>query len=220
MRDFDRVLRVLDAKGWSYFDNGKPFNLNIIGIRSESRGSGKFDDTMMLSYRNKAGARIVRWFPFTADPGTHWLLRPMVSSGTLIMLPDQYRSSYAIGIHGRSWASGGYPALEQLKDMVYVRDNNRDDVLDIPNSGIHCDIVRECYRAGLNVVRGNFKTNIHRAHSSLVSELIGRHSAGCQVLKNAEDFNDLMRAARLAVDSGFRNVFTYTLIHEKWLSQV
>jgi hypothetical protein len=220
MTDFERVQRVLKFKGWQYFDNGKPYNLNIVGIRSENRRAGRFDDVMMLSYRNKVGALIVKWLPFTADPGVPWLLKPMVSEGTLILFPGQHRAAFTLGIHGRSWKKGSYKALEQIRELEYIRDGNRDDILDMPNSDINCDIVAEAKRLKLRVVRGNFKTNIHRAHPYSVSDIIGNHSAGCQVIKDPKDYDELILTADNAINSGFRNVFTYTLIHEKWLKQI
>jgi len=193
------IKEVLNQKGYKFFDDGRtPYNLNIIGIRSANGRSGSFDDLVGVLYRNKLGIQTEVFFGATTDSGTHYLKNPLNKNGTAILLEGQYRSAFKLGIHGRTWVSGGYEALEQQKPMRYIRDNNKDNYLDI---------------AGFEF-EANLKTNIHRRSRNAIGNLIGRASAGCQVLEKEEDFNFLIGLVKLSLLQGFTNSFTYTLLHE------
>ena len=117
------------AKGYKFFPSGE-YNLNIFGIRNATREAGKFDDKIGVMYLDDSKQAHVHLWSATTDPGIHWLRNPLNKNGTAIMVKGQYRGAYKLGIHGRTWASGGYKALEQVRPMQYVRDNNQDDVLD------------------------------------------------------------------------------------------
>lgn len=192
------VQNAMKRKGYAFFDNFKPYNLNIVGIRSKCRNSGKFDDKIGVIYRNNSGAMVDVWFPATTDSGTFYLRNPLNKRGTAILLAGQYRGAYKLGIHGRSRPSGGYLALEQKGLMKYVRDNNRDDILDF--SGVP--------------FLDNIKSNLHRAHPNKIVDFIYKYSASCQVIQNPEDFDQLILIVRKSLRKGFTNSFTYTLLNE------
>jgi len=200
MEILKKTRKIFDQKGYRFFDNGKPFNLNIIGVRSDERVAGKFDDSIMVLYRDQIRDWRVFVAPLTTDPGSFYLRKPLNPNGTLIMLEGQYTGVYKKGIHGRTWTSGGYPALEQCGDISYVRDANRDNILDIDKD---------------NVITGNFKTNIHRAYKNKVAEFIWKWSAGCQVLQDPKDFDELMKLVDNSLLFGYPNKFSYTLLNQK-----
>lgn len=198
-----KLQSVLARKNYVWFNNGK-YNLNIIGIRSEESKSNLFDDWLCVVYKDDLGVWTTRQYPITTDPGKYYLQNPLNKNGTIILVPGQYRGAYKIGIHGRSYAGGGYKALEQVRPMRYVRDNNKDEILDF-----------DLYRKGLGKIEeSNAKTNIHRASKWSAIRLIERYSAGCQVFKSPNDFEefiDLCDKSRLL----YGNSFTYTLIEER-----
>lgn len=199
----NQVKDVFQRKGYAFFDTGA-YNLNIYGIRSKNSQSDKFDDTGGVIYLDRQGVQRHFYFPITTDPGKHWLLNPLNIGGTALAVPGQYRGVYVIGIHGRSWRSGGYEALEQVRNMRYVRDNNRNSQLDF-----------SLYNDPKNIFEANLKTNFHRAHKSSILRSIGRYSAGCQVAQNPEDFDFLLKLCHRQVRNGFGSRFTYTLLEEK-----
>ena len=125
----------------------------------------------------------------------------MHSDGTLIMLTGQYRGAYKVGYHNRSRGRDKmYKALEQISQISYVRDEDRDDELDI--SG--------------DVIFGNFKTNIHRANEESGRNglaTIGKYSAGCQVIRLYEDFKGFISLCEKSAEL-WGNSFTYTLFDE------
>jgi hypothetical protein len=196
-----KILKALVEKnGYLFFDEGN-LNLNIVGVRSKNRKAGRFDDMIYVAYRH-LGKECLYAMKATVDPGRKYLLAPLNKKGTAIIAPGQYKGVYKIGIHGRSWKSGGYRALEQVQPMFYYRDNNKDDVIDFDD----WDQFKKC-------VYENGKTNIHRASRSKIVEWVGGYSAGCQVIQNYKKFQQFMylceRSAKL-----YGNRFTYTLIQQ------
>ena len=112
----------------------------------------------------------------------------MSSQGTAILVPGQYESAYAIGLHK------GYEALVQVKPVLVYRDKNKDSAFnEFPDT----------------IQSGIFGINIHKA--GLWSKLVGQNSAGCQVFQKASDFEKFMALCRATV-SKFGNTFTYTLL--------
>jgi hypothetical protein len=183
---FIRLFKSLDYRWYS-----RPYELNIIGVRSPEMRAGKFDDRMFVIYQSALGKWIIHSFACTTDPGTYWLKSPMHEKGTAILLEGQYIDTYQIGFH-----KGKYKALVQRKEVDILRDMNRDNSLDFYSGKKY---------------RGLFGINIHRALISGVTKFIDKFSAGCQVLSSAKDFYLLMELAEKH-RSLYGNKFTYTLI--------
>lgn len=187
---FNALRTVLKRKGYTIYD--RPYQLNIVGVRSPNTTPNKFDDAIFVFYKDKSGSWIYRAFPATTDPGTYWLEQPGEPQGTAILAEGQYKDVYQIGLH-----RGKYTALVQrLGTVTVIRDYNRDAVLDF-NNGTR--------------VTGWFGINIHHASATGVTKNVDRYSAGCQVLANIEDFNTLMSLANQH-STLYGNRFTYTLI--------
>jgi hypothetical protein len=194
--------KALHRKGYAFFESGQ-YNLNIIGVRSTNSESNEFDDLIAVIYRDKDDRWQIHQYPATTDPGKPWLLFPMHRDGTAIVVPDQYRGVYQVGIHGRSHAGGGYKALEQVKVMRYVRDNNRDSVVDAT-----------LYSDPRNIFTANLRTNLHRASKWAIVRWVEKFSAGCQVIQNPAHFDQLVALCERAART-YGNRFTYTLLEEK-----
>lgn len=198
------IMRVMLQKQYAIFTRSH-FDLNIVGIRSSNSKSNSFDDTLVVFFKDETGSWQTKQYPITTDPGKPYLLNPLKGTdGTLILVPGQYRAAYMLGIHGRSHKGGGYPALEQVQPMCYVRDKNRNDIIDFT-----------LYLDQKNRFWGNQKTNIHRASKNFINRWVEVYSAGCQVFQKASDFDDFMYLCRLQIkhDRGMR--FTYTLLEER-----
>ena len=188
-----RVKKSLLKKGYVFFEGRKPYDLNIVGVRSFNMRANKFDDSINVFYKNTKKDWEVRVYKATTDPGTYYLEHPMKVAGTAIMVPGQYRSSHKIGTHKT------YEALVQRgKNPIKIyRDSNKDEILDMSSD---------------TVIEGWYGINIHKAGSD--SKIVEKWSAGCQVFKTSSDFKDFMtlvnRAAKYWGPS-----FTYTLLEEK-----
>lgn len=182
------IKSLMKRKG--YYISEKPYELNTVGIRSDSTKANSFDDLMLVWYKDQDGNIVEHHFPITTDPGTYWLENPMNPKGTALLKQGQYKDAYEIGKH-----QGKYTALVQRKPVTVLRDYDRKNELDFvngtPDTGMH----------GIN---------IHRASSSGTTKSIDKYSAGCQVFANADDFNKFLTMAQKHKDM-YGNKFTYTL---------
>lgn len=189
----EQIHQVLDSKEYLFFDKDqKPFNLNIIGIRSLNEIANVFDDWLYLIYREENGKFKVHEFPITTDPGAYWLKHPLNVNGTAILVPGQYKGSHQIGLH-----QGKYEALKQVGKLKVWRDNTKDTKLD-QEGPIH---------------EGIYGINIHRSNAKSESQVVEKWSAGCQVFKRVDDYNLFMDICRKSAKL-YGNSFTYTLLEE------
>jgi len=189
----DIYRNVLLKKGYTFFDNNTAYNVNIIGVRRvNGAAANKFDDTIVVIYRNKQKFWEVFTADITTDPGFYWLENPMNVDGTAILVPNQYRGVYRRDLH-----QGKYEALCQRNGEVSVyRDADRDRRHDMDPSTIDT---------------GYFGINIHKAGRS--STQVDKWSAGCQVFSRSESFATFMDLTEEGAET-HGNSFTYTLLLE------
>ena len=163
----DKVREHFNLKRYAFFEKGN-LNLNIIGVRNLSGLADTFDDRLICLYKED-GTWVGKSYPITTEPGTRILVNPIVSKGTAILMPDQYRGTYKIDIHG---GKRKYQALCQRSGKVSVwRDSNRDRY---PDTDGPVDV-------------GMFGINIHRHFGPDDREYTQGVSAGCQVFQNSKD---------------------------------
>lgn len=202
MYTIDQIKKVFEKKNYDFFTLDKIYNLNIIGVRSESNTPNAFDDQILVIYKDSNKKERILSFQATTDPGLYWLQNPLNVEGTLILVPGQYKSCYQVGIHGRS-GKNPYKALEQVGNMIYVRDADRDKVLDF-----------ELMNDPKKIITGIFKTNIHRANENHESVQVDKWSAGCQVIADPVDFATLLNLCDKATEL-YGNKLSYTLLENK-----
>ena len=184
-----KMKAILRSRGYQLFS--RPYELNIVGVRSKNTKSNSFDDELHVFYKVKT----LRWeyhvFKITTDPGTYWLKNPLQPKGTAILAQGQYMNAYHIGLH-----QGKYKALVQQKPVSVIRDYDRNAWLDFLNGSKE---------------NGMFGINIHHALSQGKTKYIDKFSAGCQVFENIGDFDRFLimcdKHAKL-----YNNSFTYTLV--------
>lgn len=185
---------LLEKKGYTYFTRGN-YNLNIIGVRSNTnkRVTNKFDDVLVVIYKDNNDVVVRKCFEITTKPGLYYMNNPANSKGTGILVPNQYRGCWEIGFH-----QGKYKALCQRKPVTVYRDNNRDSVYDLePN----------------NTDTGIFGVNIHKAGTN--STQVDKWSAACQVFANSSDFATFMKLCDNQIANSNGKTFTYTLLNEE-----
>ena len=187
------LLGVLKSKGYRIYS--KPYELNIVGRRTDNTKANSFDDFIYIFYKNNDDDWEGYKAKATTDAGTYWLEKPMQSKGTALLKGGQYVDTYKIDLH-----NGKYYALTQrLNPVVVIRDYDRNNVLDFNNG---------------KEETGMFGINIHRASLVGTTKFIDKYSAGCQVFSNIDDFNKFMEMAYKQKDL-YGNKFTYTLIDER-----
>lgn len=192
--------KLFSKKGYSYFTKGN-YNLNIIGIRSnqEHKVTNSYDDYLVVIYNTETGLKR-QIYTITTQPGTATMLNPSNSKGTAILVPGQYKGTYAIDKH-----QGKYKALCQRNKPVKVyRDNNRDKIYDYNVSSIES---------------GMFGINIHRSNETYTRSTIDGYSAGCQVFNDPKEFNSFMTIVEKSA-ALYGNSFTYTLITEDDINEM
>jgi hypothetical protein len=184
-----RIKGILRKNNYTLFT--RPFELNIVGLRSKQTRANKFDDEIHVFYKTSKRKWNYHLFKATTDPGLYWLKNPSYPKGTAILKGGQYENAYALGLH-----AGKYTALVQARPVIVMRDFDRNETLDF-NSG--------------NTESGMFGINVHHATANGKSYVIDRYSAGCQVFQNAEEFRMFMQLC-LQHKNLYGNSFTYTLI--------
>ncbi|MCH2216328.1 MAG: hypothetical protein MK086_14270 [Flavobacteriales bacterium] len=186
-----QVQAVLSAKNYKFFDEGeKPYNLNIIGIRSTSKLMDFFNETLVVIYRDELKEMHIDYFHYTTKPGLHYLKNPLHPNGCAVLKEGQHLGSMIKRKH-----RGKYYALCQAKSMPYYRDNDRDEELEFTGK----------------VYTGKIGLNIHRESPTKIDLKVGRNSAGCGVIQARFDYFMWL------IDMGikyWKNQFTYTLINE------
>lgn len=187
----------MNDKGYVFFDGNKQLNLNLVGIRRANAGTNKFDDFLVMMYKDKNLNPTCKVYPITTDPGEYWLKNPINPRGTAVLVPGQYRGTWKLGKH-----QNNYEALVQRKEVKVWRDNNKDEVID--------------YRQLKLINQGYFGINIHRSNPYDQSYVVGKWSAGCQVFQRVDDFNEFMQLCRDSAEL-YGNSFTYTLLTEQEL---
>jgi hypothetical protein len=191
-KEIRALVKTLQAKNYKVYED--PYKLNIVGIRSNITKPNSFDDRIYVFYKNKDNQWEGFGYTVTTDAGTYWLKNPMQSKGTALLKEGQYIDAYQLGLH-----QGKYKALVQRKPVTVIRDYDRNAVLDFNNG---------------KEDTGLFGINVHRANATGTTKTIDKHSAGCQVFSNADDFAKFLQLAEASKDK-YGNNFTYTLIDER-----
>lgn len=180
---------MLRLNGYTLYT--RPYELNIVGLRSASTRPNRFDDELHVFFKTRTGTWEYHIYRITTDPGTYWLKNPMQPKGTAILAQGQYVNAYQLGLH-----RGQYKALVQRKPVNILRDYDRDAVLDFNNG---------------KPERGLFGINLHRAAQRGSTRSIDKYSAGCQVFENAQDFARFIAQCEQHRER-YGNQFTYTLL--------
>lgn len=188
------ITKVLGKKGYKIFEGDKkPFNLNIVGIRSNDMTPDDFNDLITIFWRYNSHWSLLK-FKATTDPGLYYLNNPIKGTkGTGILKPNQYPGMWEIGKHK------GEEAFVQVKECSVYRDDNRDSSFDMDES---------------TVETGYFGCNGHNSNNLMESIKVGKYSAMCQVWANPHEHAVAMKIANVALEY-WNNSFTYTLIEEK-----
>jgi hypothetical protein len=185
-------------KHFGYAINTRPYELNIVGLRSPIVRSNSFDDDIHVFFKNDKGHWEHYAWKATTDPGTYWLQNPMQPKGTGILAHGNYPKAYRLGMH-----RGKYLALVQTRPVTVIRDYDRNAVLDFYNG---------------NEETGYFGINIHHAKSTGTTDKVDRYSAGCQVFADINDFDFFLRLCAKHQQL-YGNAFDYTLIDLRQLQR-
>ena len=184
------LLSVCRSKGYVVFTKDRDYDLNIIGVRSNNRTPGLFDDRIYVIYR-ELGEWIEESYEATTDPSMEQHLNPTNNKGVAILKAGQYRGVWTLDMH-----RGKYLALCQRGAVVTVwrdRDMNR--------TSNH-----------RNLDTGWFGINLHRAHPYHLVATTKHYSSGCQVIRSPADWARLLSLCTLQAENGLGSKYSYTLL--------
>jgi hypothetical protein len=190
------IQDIFEKKGYKFFDNNSPFNLNLFAVRTTNGRVNKFDDFFFAVYRNEMLNWQVKQWECTTKAGLPYLQKPLNTKGTGILVPGQYQGAYSLG-----WHKITYRALVQMKPVRLFRDNNRDNDHDMDPAKIES---------------GLFGVNIHCVGTGPDGIDVNKRSAACIDFDRRWDFyNDLIPIVNESIKRRFPNEFTFTLLDEK-----
>lgn len=188
------ITEAMDRLGHAVFrDDSKPFNLNLVGIRSSQEYDNTFNDIFVCFWWYQGALNVIR-MDGTTVPGATYLKNTINEKGTFVLLPGQYRGVWKYGLH-----LGKYPALLQLGASVKgIRDNDKDAEIDWDSPSD----------------AGFFGINFHRYNANNIEhDKLNRASAGCQVVQNSDEFEAFMQIY-LKAKEYHGSSLTYTLLLE------
>lgn len=177
-----------------YKDNNYEIQkFNLFGIRDES---GLKDDVIndILGFFTDKELFIC---PGTTDPGVYWTISSERNKkGTFHLLEGFHEKVWTFGKHkGYDAFVNDWKACKPTKGWRDANYNFTRDAKDV----VVCDY---------------FGVNFHRMHETLIAKVIGKYSAGCQVVQNPKDFQYILKQAQL---SGVK-VFNYMLFkNTQWV---
>ena len=182
---YNTVVTALKSKGWTL----SLARVNIIGMRQKEKVLDTYNDYICIAYIDQRSRWIFKAFPATTLPGKYWLVDKLINpKGTLILSPGRYVGAFELGKH-----KGKYEALVQAKPLPVYRDKNRDGIIDYEN-----------------LETGMFGVNIHKREG--FSDFIGKNSAGCQVIKEQADFEELITLCKQKGVKNPQKNFDYILL--------
>lgn len=161
-------------------------NFNLIGIRDEEGIKADIINDQLGFFTEDE----LFLCPGTTDPGVYWTTSSERNkSGTFHLLEGFHENIWTFGRHK------GYDAL--VNDYRYCKPTKgwRDSDYNFTRS--QKDIV----------VCDYFGVNFHRMDKNIIAKLIGKYSAGCQVVQNPKDFDYILQKAK---ESG-QKTFNYML---------
>jgi hypothetical protein len=196
---FEQIKAAYANKGYTFFSEIKPYNLNIWGVRKLTDRVDVFDDVQGISCKDENGNMIHIIHPATVDPGFWYLKNQMLNpNGTFILAPGQYLGCWQKGLHqGKQVALVQKPGYSKFKGW---RDNRLDGVIQrklTANGNFFMDV------GGLNM---------HRS-SETFAKVVGKYSAGCQVRQVNTDHQKALKLIDKAV-ALYGNSFSCTLFDE------
>lgn len=191
------IKKVVINKGFKWFDNGSKYDLNIVGIRSKDFVLDSFNDLITVSFFDGSGW-VCKQYVATVDAGLYYYEHPINKEGTASLIEGQYLGAFGLGLH-----KGQYSCLVQIKPLTVNRNSLAQGFPIMGSSDF-----------------GFFAIEIHHAAVNSVVDVVGRYSAGCQVINNIDDFDEFMSIINKTKQVGYVPKFTYTLINEKDIDNV
>lgn len=196
----DKIQTICRKKKYWFPDTSRPGNCFLFGIRAKevNQWYDEFNDVLGIAVVEKGGTYSLFGAAGTTDPGRSELTNPTFAraqrDGTAIMKPGQYRGCYILDYHGTGqWR---HRAFRQVGPIAFYSDPDRDTILEFDERKVQSEVV------GLN---------FHAAAKNVDLKEIGPYSAGCQVVRDYDEFQKIVSIAERQIQLLGVNSFSYTL---------
>lgn len=169
-KDVELLDRVKKLDSFTGIPNG----YWILGVQSREDNYNKFDDKFYLFKGNK----FITVTSGTTNAGTTGLKNydRYNSKGVAVIKTNEwYYDLWAFGYH-----KGKMPALEQIKDILYYRDYNKNNKV---------EELGKLYKGRIGI---NFHTVLYQKNLSFIRRLIGGWSVGCQVVNSVSKYYKIL----------------------------
>lgn len=178
----------------------------LVTIRAHRRDGDEFDDVFAALWHERGMLHGILG-QGTCDPGRSTRENPANRRGAPVVLPGWHRGCWGFGPEYHGARAHPYLCGRQIGPIRYIRDADRDAVVDLGTTGWARNAVEfasllQAITLGREVHEDIIFIDMHRASSRRVVEEIGPWGAGCQVWQRDDDFDDVMalmdrvRAAR------------------------
>jgi hypothetical protein len=200
---YQSLKQTLEKLGHNFYDSGN-YNLNFIWVRNDLHATNHFTDDLHIAYREN-GQEMVLSVKATTKPGLRGsLLNPVTVegiTGTAVIKEGQYHGAWQF--RDTFDAFSHYPFFQQIKDIDYYRDGDKDKEIDEVNEQD-------------NKI---FGTNWHRMSNvgdkrKIENFEINNWSLGCLGCPIVE-WDKVIELTRKAIKSGQNTTFTGTIILAK-----
>jgi hypothetical protein len=184
-----KLKLILDRKGFRIFT--RPYELNIIGLRSDKQVAGCFNDELHVFYTTEKDKWKYHVYKICTDPGSFWKDESGYPKYPLLLAEGQYLNSFIRG----KW-NGIRQGIIQTAPVTVTLGYDRNAMIDFSN--------------GTNE-KGMYGISILNSEGNVEKKYINKDLEGCQVFQNNKDFIELMILAEKH-QRLYGNCFTYTLI--------
>lgn len=231
-KNINLLIEIAKRNNFVIFDdNAKSHNLNIWIIRNKYRIAGKFDDMLLVFWRDINREWKFETFDVTADPSEVSLMSMKNKRGVAIIKKGQYRNAWKLGLHRNS-----YPALVQRGNITVIRDFNKDNILDIPSNGVlknwyksknrttSTAVINDVFQINYyedselvyRIEKGsNFGINCHRASKWKILQRVGLYSEGCVVHQDPYRYEQTFMPIINSAVKNWGNSFSFVLCDEE-----
>jgi len=194
---------TIDATKKIFEDGGGEWGeVNLFGLRNEiDQQSDLFNDFIGI-----CSGDIIRVYAGTTDPGAWWTRNPITAAGTT------GAAHLCEGFHKNAWRVGTHATGTPFAHEALVQTGNK--------VKIWRDVNKDYEKSDRDPVQeGYYGINIHRAGLDDPMK-IGKYSAGCQVVQNHKEFEELIGIVKASENYKKNKAaarFSYLLINIKSL---
>lgn len=175
---YAELAAAMVARGWRL--HAELLRLNVIILRRMPGMPDRFDDMLVVAWRDRQGREQLWACRCTADPGLAIRRTPRRADGTAVWAESWSIDGFEVGSH-----KGDYGCLVSRYPIPVVRHRELDDP-GHPSESV--------------------SLQIHRASAVVESTRVGGWSEGCTVVANPRDFARLMDLVCDQVIAGWPHV--------------